>query len=156
MVRVVPAHTPEEVEVVRTLFAEYAALPHTAGRWDDSAGEVESLPGPYAPPLGEMLLALADGLPVGCVAIRPLDPPAVCEMKRLFVRERMRGLGAGRALVEASIGRARESGYSLMRLDTAPELDEARALYLSLGFREIDRYRDDLSRDAMCFELEFG
>jgi len=74
-------------------------------------------------------------------------------MKRLYVRPSARGSGTGRALVEASIARARELGYSTMRLDTLARMDAARALYLSLGFRPVERYNDNPIEGTLFFEL---
>ena len=50
--------------------------------------------------------------------------------------------------------RARRIGFRWVRLDTAPELEDAIRLYGLLGFREIPRYRDDLYEDARCFEVD--
>jgi putative acetyltransferase len=74
-------------------------------------------------------------------------------MKRLYVRPEARGSGAGRALVEAVIVRARELGYRVMRLDTLPTMDSARSLYLSLGFTSIERYNDNPIEGVLFFEL---
>jgi len=74
-------------------------------------------------------------------------------MKRLYVRPSARGSGAGRGLVEASITRARVLGYATMRLDTLPRMDAARELYLSLGFRPIERYNDTPIEGVLFFEL---
>jgi ribosomal protein S18 acetylase RimI-like enzyme len=74
-------------------------------------------------------------------------------MKRLYVRPAARGSGTGRALAEASIARARDQGYTKKRLDTLPSMDTARSLYLSLGFRPIERYNDNPIPGVLFFEL---
>ena len=56
--------------------------------------ELASLPGKYAPPRGSLLLAMHDGRPAGCVALREIDARA-CEMKRLFVYPHLHGKGIG-------------------------------------------------------------
>ena len=49
--------------------------------------------------------------------------------------------GDGEEDAEAILAEGRRLGYRRMRLDTVPEMEAARALYRSLGFREIEAYR---------------
>jgi len=101
--------------------------------------ELASLPGKYAPPHGQLLLATLNGAPAGCVALREIDS-ASCEMKRMFVYPEFHGNGVGYALAEAVIREAKALGYRLMRLDTSIRQDEARGLYQRLGFKTIEPY----------------
>jgi ribosomal protein S18 acetylase RimI-like enzyme len=135
-------------EALRGLFREYFAWLGPDGWFIDPQAELAALPGGY----DAILLAREGEEIVGCVALRPLEDGA-CEMKRLYVRPAGRGSGVGRALVEASIARARDLGYTTMRLDTLPTMDAARALYLSLGFRPIERYNDNPIPGVFFFEL---
>jgi putative acetyltransferase len=130
------------------------------GYFDQAAYEAElaSLPGHYAPPGGALLVAEVDQRIVGCVALKRLDRDR-CEMKRLFVDPRAHGSGAGRALAQAVIARAKELGYGRMMLDTGPKQTEAQDLYRKLGFRDADPYYEmspALSAWLIFMELELG
>jgi len=137
-----------DADALRELFREYFAWLGPEGWFSDVEAELAALPGGY----DAILVARDGGEIVGCVALRSLEDGA-CEMKRLYVRPTARGSGAGRALVETSIARARELGYRKMRLDTLPTMDAARVLYLSLGFRPIERYNDNPIEGVLFFEL---
>jgi GNAT superfamily N-acetyltransferase len=109
--------------------------------FDDKAfeEEMESLPGKYSKPDGRFLLALYDGEPAGCVALRKIDD-LTCEMKRMFVNTKFHGKGIGRALSEKLVKEARIIGYQTIKLDTSFRQIEALKLYQSIGFNVIKPY----------------
>ncbi|QQP92984.1 GNAT family N-acetyltransferase (plasmid) [Skermanella sp. TT6] len=146
--RIGPARTVADFETAARLFERYAASLGIDLAYQGFAEELATLPGSYAPPAGALLLAhCIDGEPLGCVALRPMAPAdcpvgGCCEMKRLYVLPRGRGIGLGRALVDAILAEAVRVGYREMRLDTLPTLTEAIALYRKAGFTPIAAYYD--------------
>jgi ribosomal protein S18 acetylase RimI-like enzyme len=127
------------VAVARELFHEYAQAIGTDLEYQGFSGELASLPSPYAPPAGVLLIAQHGSQVAGCVALRPLDAHTG-EMKRLYVRSAFRGAGLGKILVEAAVRAAREARYRDLRLDTLPTMTAALSLYRQLGFAEIPPY----------------
>jgi ribosomal protein S18 acetylase RimI-like enzyme len=113
--------------------------------------ELADLPGAYAPPRGDVLLAELEGALVGVGALRPLDAE-ICEMKRLYVRPAQRGTGLGERLAVALLQAGRRTGYRAMRLDTHVSMAAATALYRKLGFREIPPYSAYSADGLLYFE----
>jgi ribosomal protein S18 acetylase RimI-like enzyme len=148
-----PATVPDELDLVRTLFREYEAGIGVDLCFQGFEAELAELPGKYAPPTGRLLLATDGDAVLGCIALRRFTD-ADGEMKRLYVRPAARGLGAGRALVEAVIAAARAIGYRRLLLDTLPSMASAIALYESLGFRDVEPYRENPVPGARYLGLE--
>jgi len=140
------AESAADIDAVRALFLEYIGMPG----WEAGFAqyleqqafdhELAQLPGPYAAPAGALLLARVDGRAAGCIALKALEPPTTCEMKRLFVRPEFRALGVGEQLVRRLLAVAGAAGYKYMRLDTLPSMVGAQRLYQRLGFRDIPAY----------------
>jgi len=153
MIYIINAQKQEHFQKARKLFTQYAdSLGFDLG-FQGFNQELATLPGNFAPPEGCILLAEDSGCFVGCVALRPLEDK-ICEMKRLYVRSDYRGRGIGRMLGCSVIDRARGIGYQKMRLDTIATMKEARTLYYSLDFRNINAYRYNPIDDASYMELE--
>ncbi|TPQ47142.1 GNAT family N-acetyltransferase [Prosthecomicrobium hirschii] len=139
---VAPVRTPDDLAAAIVLIRAYAAsLPIDLG-YQGFEAEMAGMPGKYAPPDGELLLArAADGTPLGCVGLRPLPPvDGRAEMKRLYVVPAARGTGLGDALARAVIAAAVRLGYREMVLDTLPSMTGAQAVYRKYGFVEIGPY----------------
>lgn len=142
-IELVSVGSPDELKCLRELFQEYADGLEVDLGFQGFEQELAGLPGEYGPQRGTLLLALVDGSPAGCCALRPLDAvdyPNAAEMKRLYVRKPFRGFGLGRQLAEAALDAARQRGYSCVLLDTLSDMEAARALYVELGFEEIPPY----------------
>jgi ribosomal protein S18 acetylase RimI-like enzyme len=152
VLKILPAETKKDVETAQELFAEYADSLGFDLYFQNFEEELANLPGEYAPPGGCLLLAKYKGEAAGCVALRKLSCD-ICEMKRLYVKPRFRGLKIGRKLVEAIVIEARTIGYSRVRGDTVPSMQHALALYASLGFEEIEPYRYNPIEGANFIEL---
>jgi ribosomal protein S18 acetylase RimI-like enzyme len=149
---IAPAATRADIAGIEALFREYAESLGIDLGFQHFDQELASLPGDYAEPRGTLLLARVAGDDAGCVGLRPLDGDA-CEMKRLYVRPRFRGLHLGEALAHAIIDAATARNYGRLRLDTLPSMTRARRLYASLGFVEIPPYRFNPVEGTSVMEL---
>lgn len=104
------------------------------------------------PKNGGAFWVLLDGEQVvGTGGVKRVDRET-CELKRMYLLPRARGLGWGKKMARTAIEWARAAGFERMRLDTDDELVAATALYQSLGFAPIPRYKP--SGAGLFFELK--
>jgi GNAT superfamily N-acetyltransferase len=155
MIKIRRVDSEEEIRMIRDLLLEYGRIRDFDEALGDYDFELSHLPGEYAPPEGNLLLAIYDDKPVGCVALRKIDDN-ISEMKRLYVKEEFRGKRIGYALVQNIIEKAKEAGYRAMRLDNHPWMKEAESLYKLFGFEEIEAYRYNPIKGVKFFELDLG
>ena len=140
-VQIVPAD-PTDARAITCLEAYYAEL---AARFDqgfDVSLSADPEAADMRPPRGTFLLALSDGLPLGCVGLKGTDK-GYGEIKRLWISPAARGMGLARRLMAEVEAAARDLGIDLLRLDTNSALPEAVALYQNSGWTEIERFNDD-------------
>jgi GNAT superfamily N-acetyltransferase len=98
------------------------------------------------------VVARIDGRPVGCGAVRELDP-LVGEIKRMFVRPGHRGRGIARRVLSALEAHAAALGYTTLRLETGDRQPEALGLYKSAGYRAIIPFGEYVGNPfSRCFE----
>ncbi|MEK6702767.1 MAG: GNAT family N-acetyltransferase [Planctomycetota bacterium] len=157
---ILSAAFPADLAAVVELFRAYATSLPFSLEYQGFDKEVATLPGKYARPGGEVLIAWMGKQPVGCVALRPLPPHAgelepkggFCEMKRFFVSPAARGQGVGKALAQAIIDVAKAAGYGIMRLDTSADMHPAQHVYEAVGFKLAPRYNDDPDPTTVYYE----
>ncbi|MFE0508740.1 GNAT family N-acetyltransferase [Streptomyces sp. NPDC058964] len=92
---------------------------------------------------GAFLVAYEEGRPVGCGALRRLEP-GTGEIRHVWVHPGARRLGLARRLLDGLEREARARGLDVVRLDTHVVLKEAQAMYSACGYTEIPRYDDNV------------
>lgn len=88
---------------------------------------------------GAFVVALIDGRPLGCGAVRRLDPGSA-ELKRMYVAPDARGQGIGRALLTELEHEARRLGARRLVLETGIRQEAALALYRNTGYAVIPAF----------------
>lgn len=136
---------PEPIasERSRAVLQQYSA--ELAARFPagfDTGRAAPPAPGDFDPPNGVFLLVRDGAEPAGCGGVRT-QSDGVGEIRRMWIAPALRGRGAGRALLAELERHARRLGCRAVRLDTAAELHEAKALYRSAGYVEIPAYNDN-------------
>ena len=146
----VPVTDPRARSLLGDYFAERAStFPPELGEYQVNFPRTEH----FTPPDGEFLLVLdTTGQPIGCGGVRRIDdrhetqgaPGAIrYELKHLWIVPRIRGTGAGRALLAELERRATSLGATELVLDTNASLEAATELYRRGGFIGIPPYNDN-------------
>ncbi len=65
-------------------------------------------------------------------------PKNYCELVKMYLLKKVRGIGLGKLLIEKSIATAKEKGFQNIYLETMPQLKDALKTYEKFGFQYID------------------
>jgi putative acetyltransferase len=86
-----------------------------------------------------VVVAYKDNVPAGCGAIKPYSSDSA-EIKRMFVKPAMRGLGIAAAVLKELEQWAAELGFSSCILESGKKQTEAIGLYRKAGYELIPNY----------------
>jgi ribosomal protein S18 acetylase RimI-like enzyme len=147
------AISKEDFELAKKLMKAYATDIGVDLTFQDFESELEMVSTLYANPEGAFIIAYHNNNPVGCFGIKKIDGE-ICELKRMYLSEAVRGLGFGKKLLREAIQIAAKLNYKKMRLDTLPSMNSAIHLYQNLGFKEIHPYRFNPIAGSKFMELK--
>lgn len=153
MIQFQEAKSPEDFQLAVDLFKEYADQIDTDLSFQNFEEEMENIEHQYSKPWGTLYLIRQKEELAGCFAIRKFES-TVCELKRMYLREKVRGGGLGKTMLLRAIEAARSMQYQRMRLDTLPTMKPAIELYQKIGFYEIDAYRFNPIVGSKFFEID--
>lgn len=101
-------------------------------------------PDELAAPHGGFFIAWKGHQPVACGGFKRLDDDGLAEIKRIYVIPKYRSRGIASDLLRFVEDRAREAGYTRLRLQHGADQPHALALYTSAGYHAIDDYNGNV------------
>jgi GNAT superfamily N-acetyltransferase len=131
-VRLADPSSPESLQLFQHLWEEL-------GRLYGHTGPCEFVPADVEGAGDAFVIARLDKQPVGCGAIRPLEP-GVAEIKRMFIEPAARRRGIGQRILLELEKVAGVLGYVTVRLETGLRQPEAIRLYERAGYKRIECY----------------
>ena len=125
-------------KVIRTTLEEFGANKPGTVYYDETTDHLFEL---FQVPGAAYHIALLDGEVVGGGGIYPTAglPADTCELVKMYVLQKVRGIGLGKLLIQKSLDYAKEAGYKKVYLETMPELKQALATYQKFGFYYINQ-----------------
>lgn len=116
-------------ELVMNVSAEFGL------RWDPDGydADLRSVASRYGATGGWFELLERAGALVGTIGLYA-HSRAEIELRKMYLRPAVRGLGLGKALLARNLARARDAGFGAVTLETATVLEGAIGLYRRFGF----------------------
>ena len=153
MMEIVEVKLDEDYQIAAQLFKEYSTVIGIDLEFQNFSQEIATIKSQYSRPEGAIFLVYHEkNLASGCFGIRKLED-TICELKRMYLKTELQGLGIGKLMLEKSFECAKELGYQKMRLDTLSTMHAAISLYKKMGFYEIQPYRFNPIEGAKYFEV---
>lgn len=119
--------------IIRNSLAEFGADKPGTVYFDPTTDDLFTL---FMKEQSYYFVAEKDGIILGGGGIYPSDglPTDTCELVKMYLEPASRQLGLGRKLISLCLGKAKESGFKKVYLETLPELKKAVKVYEKFGF----------------------
>ena len=125
--------------IIRTVMPEFGADGPGFAIHD---AEVDHMSDSYSAPRSAYFVVELEGRVLGGGGVAPLTGDStglICELRKMYFLPELRGLGAGKALINRCIEAARTFGFKQCYLETLEHMAAARKLYQANGFVEITK-----------------
>ncbi len=149
---ILPIRPEQGAETRRMIYIVANSIFHDAPTGEDAIAyygqvwplvDLDDIQANYIDENGAFLVTVVNGQVVGSGALKQLEE-GICEIKRLWFLPEYQGKGLGYRLMQELLAIARQKGYRMARLETAPAYQKrAYEFYRHLGFYDIPRYGDE-------------
>lgn len=125
-------------DIIRQVMTEFKAVGSGFSIQDT---EVDDMFSAYAPEHSAFYVVELNGRVLGCGGFGPLAgaDKATCELRKMYFRSELRGLGVGTQLLKLCLEEATKAGYRRCYLETLDSMEHAKRLYGRHGFGSLDR-----------------
>lgn len=124
--------------IIRDVMAEYEC---TGVGYSCNDPEVDAMYEAYSDHRSAFYVVEVDGDTLGCGGIAPLagaNDDVTCELRKMYFRKELRGLGLGRELLKTCLSEAWNSGFRRCYIESVERMTSAISLYQKFGFQVLD------------------
>lgn len=124
-------------DIIRLVMTEFGAVGSGYSISDAEVGDMHSA---YSSKGSEFYVVELDGEILGCGGFGPLaeGDADTCELRKMYFKSALRGLGIGTELLNLCIEEASATGFKRCYLETLDHMTQARRLYEKHGFKSLD------------------
>ena len=125
-------------EIIRLVMTEFKAV---GCGYSINDSEVDNMHAAYASERHAFYVIELDGKILGCGGFGPLTGAEedTCELRKMYFKSELRGLGVGTQLLNLCLEEATKAGFRHCYLETMDNMEQARRLYGKHGFKYLDK-----------------
>ncbi len=123
--------------IIRLVMTEFEAVGCGFSIGDS---EVDDMYAAYSHERSAFYVVELDGRVLGCGGFGPLTgaDEKTCELRKMYFRSELRGLGVGTRLLKLCLEEAAKAGYRNCYLETMDNMEQAKRLYGRHGFKYLE------------------
>jgi putative acetyltransferase len=134
-------------DIIRLVMTEFKAV---GCGYSINDSEVDDMYEAYAPERSLFYVVELDGEVLGCGGFGPLTgaDEDTCELRKMYFKSELRGLGVGTQLLILCLEEATSAGFRHCYLETMNTMEQAQRLYGKHGFEYLDKPMGDTGHSS--------
>ena len=133
--------------IIRLVMTEFKAV---GCGYSINDSEVDDMHTAYSPERSAFYVVELNGEVLGCGGFGPLKgaDEHTCELRKMYFKSELRGLGVGTRLLNRCLQDATQAGFQHCYLETMDTMEQAQNLYGKHGFEYLDKPMGDTGHSS--------